>query len=105
MPRDPVVDEALAETYDFDIRRASFPNLPLGQNSQPSTVLLRLDLHLMRTDTGSAKLFQKEVLHFCNSCPPSSGEATGRDREKRFLAGIAPPMPQGGLLITAVSAL
>jgi hypothetical protein len=66
VPRNPVMDEALAETYNFDICRASSPNLPLGQNFQPSRALLRLDLHLMRTDTGRAKLFQKGVLHFCN---------------------------------------
>lgn len=67
VPRDPVMDESLAETYNLDIRRASSPNLPLGQNSQLSGALLRLDLHLMRTDTESAKLFQEAVLHFCNS--------------------------------------
>ena len=64
MPRDPVVDEALAENYDFDICGASSPDLALGQNPCPSGFLLRCCLHLMKTDTESVKLFQKEGITF-----------------------------------------
>jgi hypothetical protein len=64
MPRDPVMDKALAETYDFDISGPGFPDLALGQNPCPSGILFRCYLHLMRTDTGGAKLFQKEDITF-----------------------------------------
>jgi hypothetical protein len=64
MPRDPVMDESLAETHDFDICSASSPNLALGQNPWPSGILFHCYLHLMKTDTERSKLFQKEGITF-----------------------------------------
>jgi hypothetical protein len=64
MPGDPVMDEALAETHDFDICGASSPDLALSQNPCPGGILFHCYLHLMKTDTERAKLFQKEGITF-----------------------------------------